>query len=94
MPDGRSTFEISRALLRRPYAIYYFNKGALLQNATEYLNYAKQIAEKEHCYKIMFLTGYKEDATLNFYNNAGYNSRDKTAFIQWIDWIKFFSTMV
>lgn len=53
--------------------------------ATACLNYAKQIAEENHCYKMMLLTGSKEESTLNFYRNAGYNSSDKTAFIQWID---------
>lgn len=52
---------------------------------TACLNYAKQIAEENHCYKIMLLTGAKEEETLNFYRNAGYNSSVKTAFIQWID---------
>ena len=53
--------------------------------ATTCLNYAKEIAEKNNCYKMMLLTGSKEEATLNFYRNAGYNSADKTAFIQWIN---------
>lgn len=53
--------------------------------ATACLNFAKKIAEENHCYKIMLLTGSKEESTLNFYRNAGYNSSDKTAFIQWID---------
>ena len=53
--------------------------------ATQCLDYAKQIAEKENCYKIMLLTGSKEKETLDFYRNSGYNSSDKTAFIQWID---------
>lgn len=52
--------------------------------ATECLNYAKQIAEENHCYKMMLLTGSKEQATLDFYQRAGYNSTDKTAFIQWL----------
>ena len=52
--------------------------------ATACLDYAKEIAEKNNCYKMMLLTGSKEEATLNFYRNAGYNSADKTAFIQWI----------
>lgn len=52
--------------------------------ATQCLNYAKQIAEENNCYKMMLLTGSKEEETLNFYKNAGYNSSDKTAFIQWI----------
>lgn len=52
--------------------------------ATKCLNYAKDIALKENCYKLMLLTGSKEESTLNFYRQAGYNSEDKTAFIQWI----------
>ena len=48
-------------------------------------NIAEEIAEKTNCYKMMLLTGSKEESTLNFYRNAGYNSTDKTAFIQWID---------
>ncbi len=73
----------------RPYAFVenvvthtdYRGKGY----ATECLNYAKEIAEKSNCYKMMLLTGSKEEKTLNFYQNAGYNSSDKTAFIQWLE---------
>jgi len=32
----------------------------------------------------LLLTGSKDESTLNFYKNAGYNCADKTAFIQWI----------
>jgi len=53
--------------------------------ATECLNYAKEIAKKENCYKMMLLTGSKKESTIKFYENAGYNSSDKTAFIQWIE---------
>ncbi len=53
--------------------------------ATECLNFAKKIAEDENCYKMMLLTGSKNEDTLNFYINAGYNCTDKTAFIQWLD---------
>ena len=52
--------------------------------ATQCLNYAKKIAESENCYKMMLLTGSKKESTLNFYQQAGYNSEDKTAFIQWL----------
>lgn len=52
--------------------------------ATQCLNFAKEIALKERCYKMMLLTGSKKESTLNFYRKAGYNSKDKTAFIQWI----------
>lgn len=73
----------------RPYAFVenvvthadYRKKGY----ATDCLNYARNIAKESGCYKMMLLTGSKEDSTLNFYRNAGYNSTDKTAFIQWID---------
>ena len=72
----------------RPYAfienvvthIEYRNKGY----ATECLNYAKEIAHNNNCYKMMLLTGSKRQTTLYFYKNAGYNSNDKTAFIQWL----------
>lgn len=53
--------------------------------ATACLDFAKQIAKDNNCYKMMMLTGSKEESTLNFYRNAGYNSSDKTAFIQWIN---------
>ena len=72
----------------RPYALIenvvtnekYRGKGY----ATECLNYAKEIAIKNNCYKMMFLTGTKSENTLAFYKNAGYNSDDKIAFIQWL----------
>ena len=60
--------------------IEYRNKGY----ATECLNYAKEIAINNNCYKMMLLTGSKRQTTLDFYKNAGYNSNDKTAFIQWL----------
>ena len=53
--------------------------------ATACLDYAKKLAEQENCYKIMLLTGSKNPKTLQFYENAGYNSSDKTAFIQWLN---------
>lgn len=52
--------------------------------AGECLDYAKRIAEQENCYKMMLLTGSKNPETLSFYERAGYNSSDKTAFIQWL----------
>lgn len=72
----------------RPYAFVenvvtnsqYRGKGY----ASECLQYAKKIAEDTDCYKMMLLTGSKQERTLKFYENAGYNSSDKTAFIQWL----------
>ena len=73
----------------RPYAFVenvvtraeYRGKGY----ATECLDYAKALAEKANCYKMMLLTGSKKETTLRFYERAGYNSSDKTAFIQWLE---------
>lgn len=73
---------------QRPYALVenvvteagYRNRGL----ASACLDHAKKLAQKENCYKMMLLTGSKEESTLNFYRRAGYNSDDKTAFIQWI----------
>ena len=53
--------------------------------ATECLDYARQIAKTENCYKMMLLTGSKKESTKKFYARAGYNSSDKTAFIQWLE---------
>ena len=73
----------------RPYALIenavtndeYRGKGY----ATECLNYAKKIAIKNNCYKMMLLTGTKNENTVAFYKSAGYNSDDKIAFIQWLE---------
>lgn len=73
---------------QQPYALVenvvtdekYRGKGY----ATACLDYAKKIAIEENCYKLMLLTGSKQESTLNFYERAGYNRNDKTAFIQWI----------
>ena len=73
---------------QRPYALIenvitdsaHRSKGY----ATAALNYAKGIAKAENCYKIMLMTGSKAPETLRFYENAGYNKNDKTAFIMWL----------
>lgn len=52
--------------------------------AAECLDHAKEIAQQNGCYKMMLLTGSHEEKTLDFYKRAGYNSVDKTAFIQWL----------
>lgn len=73
----------------RPYAFVenvvthtdFRNQGL----ASECLEYAKRIAKHSNCYKMMLLTGSRKKETLDFYRRAGYNSTDKTAFIQWLD---------
>lgn len=48
------------------------------------LDYAHKIALKNGCYKMMLLTGSKDPNTHRFYEKAGYNSSDKTAYIKWM----------
>ena len=52
--------------------------------ATDCLNFAREIAREAGCYKMMLLTGSKEESTHRFYQRAGYNANDKTAYIQWL----------
>ena len=52
--------------------------------ATDCLNFAREIAREASCYKMMLLTGSKEESTHRFYQRAGYNANDKTAYIQWL----------
>ena len=74
---------------QRPYALIenvithpaYRTKGY----ASQILAYAKQLASQNKCYKIMLLTGAKQERTLDFCKKAGYNCNDKTAFIQWLE---------
>jgi len=74
---------------QRPYALIenvithadYRKRGF----ATRLLRYARDLAELENCYKIMLMTSSKDESTLSFYERAGYNKNDKTAFIQWLD---------
>jgi len=74
---------------QRPYALVenvvtheaYRERGL----ATAVLNYARDIARAKGCYKIMLMTGSKLDSVLRFYERAGYNREDKTAFIQWLE---------
>ena len=73
---------------QRPYGVIenvitdetHRNKGY----ATACLNYAREIAKRDNCYKLMLMTGSKNESTYRFYENAGYNCSDKTAFIQWL----------
>lgn len=73
---------------QRPYALIenvvthenHRNRGY----ATAVLNFAKGLAVKENCYKIMLMTGSKKEEVLRFYEKTGYNRNDKTAFIQWL----------
>lgn len=53
--------------------------------ASKCLAYAEEIARRQNCYKLMLLTGAKDEKTLDFYRKAGFDSSDKTAFVQWLE---------
>ncbi len=59
----------------------YRNKGC----AGSCLSYAKDIALKNNCYKMMLMTGSKDPATHRFYEKNGFSSKDKTAYALWIN---------
>lgn len=73
---------------QRPYALVENVVTAAAQRrrglASACLDYARRLARRQHCYKIMLLTGSKDKGTFRFYEKAGYNAADKTAFIQWL----------
>lgn len=74
---------------QRPYAVIenvitdkaFRNRGI----ASSLLFAAREMARAQNCYKIMLMTGSKKDSTFRFYEKAGYNRNDKTAFIQWLE---------
>lgn len=53
--------------------------------AAQLLDFAKGMALARKCYKIMLMTSSKKESTWRFYERAGYNGTDKTAFIQWLE---------
>ena len=72
-------------LKMRPYALVenivtapqHRNKGyagCLLQKAVE-------IAKENNCYKIMLMSGSKNESTINFYIKAGFSDTEKTGYI-------------
>ena len=92
--DGRVVSSVTLVVIEnlthnlRPYAVienvvtHADYRGR--QYATQLMERASGIAAAHGCYKIMLLTGSKEDSTLRFYERCGFNRRDKTAFIQWL----------
>lgn len=71
---------------QQPYALIEnvvthkdFRKKGL---ASQCLSFAKQIAVENNCYKMMLLTGSKKMSTHKFYRKNGYNSIEKTGYIQ------------
>ena len=48
---------------------------------TRVLQHALQVAWDNNCYKVMLLTGRKDEATFRFYEKAGFKRDIKTGFI-------------
>ena len=69
----------------RPYALIenvvthpdYRRQGC----GTAVLKYALEGAWSRNCYKVMLLTGSQNEATLRFYENAGFERGVKTGFV-------------
>ena len=55
----------------------YRNKGY----GTAILHKAVEVAKENNCYKVMLLTGRKEESVLRFYERAGFEKGIKTGFI-------------
>jgi GNAT superfamily N-acetyltransferase len=49
--------------------------------STKVLRYALTIAWQQNCYKVMLLTGSKQEETLQFYERAGFERGIKTGLI-------------
>lgn len=49
--------------------------------STRILQHALQVAWEHDCYKVMLLTGRKDEGTLRFYERAGFKRNIKTGFI-------------
>ena len=54
--------------------------------ATACLNFAKQIAKENHCYKMMLLTRSKEESTLNFIEMQDITARIKRHLYNGLIW--------
>lgn len=69
----------------RPYALIenvvthpnYRQRGY----GTAILNKAVETAKERNCYKVMLMTGRKDEGVLRFYEKAGFNQGEKTGFI-------------
>lgn len=90
--DGRVvssvTVNVIRNLTRgpRPYALIenVVTHGDCRRRgyASALLAAAVECARQSGCYKVMLMTGSKKEATLRFYERAGFSSGEKTAFIR------------
>lgn len=90
--DGKVISSCTLAIIKnmtknaRPYAIIenvvthenYRGKGI----GTAVLHKAIELSRKKKCYKVMLLTGRKDEKTLRFYENAGFVQGVKTGFLK------------
>lgn len=53
--------------------------------AKKLLEHAKTAAAQAGCYKLMLMTGSKDEGVFRLYEEAGFNREDKTAFVQWMN---------
>jgi len=51
---------------------------------TAIINKAVEVAKEQNCYKVMLLTGRKEESTLRFYEQVGFERGIKTGFIKYL----------
>jgi len=74
--------------LFRPYGIIENVVTAEAQRNHGYasllLARAAEIAKGRDCYKIMLMTGSKNESTLRLYQRAGFSDNDKTGFVMWL----------
>lgn len=92
--DGRVVSSVTLIIMEnlthnnRPYALIenVVTHGGYRGNgyASVLMDKACETAKEHDCYKIMLLTGSKQESTLSFYEKCGFNRNDKTAFIKWI----------
>lgn len=76
----------SLAKNQRPFALIeyvvthpdYRHKGI----ATELLTEAQRISEKQNCYKMMLITGQKNEKVHKLYKNFGFKAEGKTAYVK------------
>ncbi|MDN7025770.1 GNAT family N-acetyltransferase [Methanoculleus sp. FWC-SCC1] len=87
VPVSSCTLAVVKNLTRgfRPYGVIenvithpgYRRKGY----GTAVLHEAVRLARERRCYKVMLATGAKDEATLRFYENAGFSRGVKTDFV-------------
>lgn len=89
--DGMLVSSCNMAIIKnltrsaRPYGLIeqvvthfdYRRKGY----GTAVLKKAVEMAQEKKCYKVMLLTSNKDEGTFKFYENAGFDGKEKTGFI-------------